>query len=82
MLCGVATRLAAKYPYPTPKSVCHHGLCIITLFLPEANPLLTPHENYFFSLHPAPLPEVRPSDTVSQPKKKKARRLSIPFPLS
>ena len=79
MLCGVATRLAAKHPYPTPLSVYHHGLCIITLFLPEANPTADHHENYFFSLHPAPSLGC-PSDTTYQPKKRKRGAYQFPSP--
>lgn len=82
MLCGVATRLAAKHPYPHPLSVHHHGLCIITLFLPEANPIADHHENYFFLSTPPPPWAVPPTQHTNLRKESEAPINSLPHLVS
>lgn len=67
---------------PTPLSVHHHGLCIITLFLPEANPTADHHENYFFLSTPPPPWAVPPTQHTNLRKESEAPINSLPHLVS
>ena len=60
----------------------HHGLCIITLFLPEANPTADHHENYFFLSTPPPPWAVPPTQHTNLRKESEAPINSLPHLVS
>jgi len=62
--------------------VHHHGLCIITLFLPEANPTADHHENYFFLSTPPPPWAVPPTQHTNLRKESEAPINSLPHLVS